>query len=462
MPVEWPTDPNRLEDFKDMDLEILSIPGRSRLYRLEPIGVGTGDVESLTGYLTRLAHAHCVSTGKLLVYELLGRVAGEVISSGEPRRQQMSYSRLKAINGIGELAKHWVVLLESLTHRTGLGALTMLKWAEVLPMQGLLKPHRAWCPQCYVEDAVPYDRLLWALQAVQVCPHHRGSLMSVCPHCESVMPPIAWFSRPGHCAKCRLWLGLASASTNESAASEPLHSAMELVGLLSNSAGNQPPVARTRIASALQDCFARAREVGILGEQPRIGALARLLGLSRGVFWTWLLGKKLPQADKLLHLCHKLNVPLSLLLSANEIQWDFSRISGSIEVRSKQSKSRKPLDINRLRKQLTAILDDEIHPPLSMQEVTHVLSCARRSLTTHFPELCQRISLRYAAYVRTRSELKLLTVIEQMQQTAVMIKTADPAAKSKQVARMLSKPGTLKNIRVREAFEKLRQELEIE
>ncbi len=38
----------------------LEIPKRSRLYFLEPIGVGTPYTESLSSYLTRLAQEHCV------------------------------------------------------------------------------------------------------------------------------------------------------------------------------------------------------------------------------------------------------------------------------------------------------------------------------------------------------------------------------------------------------------------
>ena len=37
------------------DLKLPLIPKRSRLYNLEPIGFETPDIESLTGYIARLA-----------------------------------------------------------------------------------------------------------------------------------------------------------------------------------------------------------------------------------------------------------------------------------------------------------------------------------------------------------------------------------------------------------------------
>ena len=49
------------------------LPPRSQLYSLEPIGVGTALVESLTGYVARLAEAHSVSVG-----DLVGRVLSDL------------------------------------------------------------------------------------------------------------------------------------------------------------------------------------------------------------------------------------------------------------------------------------------------------------------------------------------------------------------------------------------------
>src|SRR5437016_5150277 len=43
-----------------------SIPPRSYLYRVTPMGVGSANVESLTSYLARLAAAHDISPAVLL------------------------------------------------------------------------------------------------------------------------------------------------------------------------------------------------------------------------------------------------------------------------------------------------------------------------------------------------------------------------------------------------------------
>ena len=46
------------------------LPSHSRLYHLEPIGVGSPFVESLTSYIARLAEAHSVSIRALIADEI--------------------------------------------------------------------------------------------------------------------------------------------------------------------------------------------------------------------------------------------------------------------------------------------------------------------------------------------------------------------------------------------------------
>ncbi len=51
--------------------EQVEIKPHSRLYHIEPIGVGSPMVESLTSYFTRLAEAHSVPLQKLFLQEIL-------------------------------------------------------------------------------------------------------------------------------------------------------------------------------------------------------------------------------------------------------------------------------------------------------------------------------------------------------------------------------------------------------
>src|SRR5215510_9561974 len=91
---------------------------RSCLYALAPIGVGTAAVESLTGYISRLAAAHAVETGVLVNHELLPRIAyTKGVRAGQtPTKLPSSfYIDAHTLNGIGGRPRLWVSLLEQLT-----------------------------------------------------------------------------------------------------------------------------------------------------------------------------------------------------------------------------------------------------------------------------------------------------------------------------------------------------------
>ena len=72
-------------------------PPRSRLYHLEPIGIGTPEVESLSSYLNRLAQAHCVTVNTLIAHELLPHV-------GQPARGRRAVPSARGgLRGLGQV-----------------------------------------------------------------------------------------------------------------------------------------------------------------------------------------------------------------------------------------------------------------------------------------------------------------------------------------------------------------------
>lgn len=198
------------------------IPPRSRLYSPPPQGLGTPYVESLTGYITRLAEEHCLYPGKLITLEILPVSEGRFLSG--PRPEDISTHLIRTgsgCNGLGDLARIFVQALEELTLRKGLRALTLLRWGRLLAWEGLLRRTRAWCPACYTEQlqagAPVYDQLLWTLDVVSVCLKHQRTLEIRCPHeeCGRTMPVLTARTRPGWCSRCGRWLGLGSRSGYE-------------------------------------------------------------------------------------------------------------------------------------------------------------------------------------------------------------------------------------------------------
>jgi hypothetical protein len=57
------------------EAQVIEAPARSRLYSLTPVGIGTPQVESLSGYIARLAEAHVLSVGDMVGRESATRVS---------------------------------------------------------------------------------------------------------------------------------------------------------------------------------------------------------------------------------------------------------------------------------------------------------------------------------------------------------------------------------------------------
>src|SRR6266566_5087576 len=91
-----------MERYEEWDVSIPPIPPRSRLYHLEPIGIGTPYVESLTSYVARLAAAHSVHPRDLLIHELAPHLSQLIhLETQEVKRGTMSpfFGNSAALNG---------------------------------------------------------------------------------------------------------------------------------------------------------------------------------------------------------------------------------------------------------------------------------------------------------------------------------------------------------------------------
>ena len=195
-------------------------PRRSRLYSLEPIGIGTPEVESLSSYLNRLAQAHCVTVSALIAHELVPHLGTPAPararraappSRGGPRG--LGQPLAQRIYGLGRTAATWVDGLEVLTGRRDLRFLTLLAWRDVLPDRHLFSPLLRWCPACFdawMTTGHPlYDPLLWKLNPITTCVRHQRRLRSRCRACQQRLTTFSGRSRPGYCSRCGAWLGTA-------------------------------------------------------------------------------------------------------------------------------------------------------------------------------------------------------------------------------------------------------------
>lgn len=301
---------------------------RSTYHHLEPIGIGTPVVESLTSYISRLAAAHCVSLATLYEFAIVPALNKPYLAApshlGPACTLVGSFrNQIKNINGVGKIAQEWSELLEGMTLWPNLKPLTFLSWSGALTYVDLLKPKQAWCPACYNEmlssNRIVYQPLIWSVYLVEACVRHRMRLVDQCPKCSRQFFALARRIKNGFCPRCYSWLGKATdelASKTVLTDSELEWQAFiydnvgELIGTDNNKKG---AASKSNIAEWLH---IRADEVF----NGKVDLLAEALGNSNFTVRSWFYDGVTPKLSNLLRICYCLNIRLVNLLTGYDIK----------------------------------------------------------------------------------------------------------------------------------------------
>jgi transcriptional regulator with XRE-family HTH domain len=277
-------------------------------------------VESLSGYVSRLAQAHTVSTGNLITKELQRHLSP--LHESLQYRQHLLHDG-HVLNGIGSRANDWVSLLMRLTGCKHLRTLTMLTWKHCFSELGLLRTERAWCSECYEEwrlqDRPAYEPLLWMLRSVSVCHIHNRLLMSICPYCDRKSRVLSAKGCSGYCSLCYRWLGSRGEQKGDGDSSEMLGNAVGIAKsistLLAAASSFAQPVCARIMNDNIQHC------VDDLAENNR-KRFCRAVALAPRTVARWLEGTRTPSFANLVASCHQLGIPLVRFLTAPLKQGD--------------------------------------------------------------------------------------------------------------------------------------------
>lgn len=278
----------------------------SSLYNIEPIGLGTPFVESLTSLLKRLAQMHHLSVRDLVAF--CAEASPDRPIASEPHR-------LLWIDGVAASAGMWSSLLQDMTRNDRLQYTTMFHWQELLNPHGLLRPRQAWCPLCYddwLKAGEPlYEPLLWRLQCVRVCLVHQCKLLEYCPTCEAGFNTITYKGVVGFCPKCCAWLGdevRADEPVEPEAESNQIAQAVgqllalaprisllkrEIIPEVLEAIKQKRRLPNTRLSAALDSSINRLGELRLGVTAPTLALLARLEILSEGLLWKKLAGEEI-------------------------------------------------------------------------------------------------------------------------------------------------------------------------
>ena len=408
--------------FGSLSMEFTGSAIHTRLYHLVPLGIGTPMVESLTGYISRLAAAHVVSAGALLTDEILPRIPKGVPVGGKSRKStdtcQLGLNGPHTINGLTERAEHWVRVLQHLTGADNLQSLTMLPLKGICSSQNLLRRNRAWCPRCYDEGTQlgeeTNEPLLWAINAVEVCGDHRCPLSTVCSGCGQRQPVLAGRSRPRHCWRCRKSLdsdGRAECGLDKyPVVQRELWIAENVGSLLAKYSGGYRPM-RACFQENLKSCVSDLAD----GNRSQLLRAAEVKGKTLDA---WLSGTSMPELTNLLSFCHQLQIPILRFLAEilREGDGDWERARGIVSEHGTGKRRRKRADVRQVLQH--ALMSPECR---SLAEIAADLGYKNiNSLRQHDREACSVISkCRCGPQTKTRTELAVNQKIRERLEAAL-------------------------------------------
>jgi predicted DNA-binding protein YlxM (UPF0122 family) len=419
-----------------MKKEAPHLPERSKFYNLEPIGTGTNETESFSGYISRLAQEHLV-TPVILIKNSVNQ-----LDQLPPVFTQDTLSSIIAanLNGFSDTSEKLVGIFQKATFREDIQATTLSAWKGKISSHGLLRKHLAWCPICFQEqlttNEIVYEKLIWTFETVKICLIHRTDLSEVCSYCQSKLKVLSGKSRPGFCSKCLRWLGLKTISKTITEDSKEFWIAQNIGKFL-------------LINSQFKNSF--SINLDNLIEQTTNGNIndfAHITGVWHLAIRRLLKGEILPTLEMLIDICYPLKIPIIDLFTENtkfganrnnnqftagktltkeeiksklaeycnenpppsankvarRIGWRTTRFQRNFPIQYKTIVERYlPYQADKLPnytgEQIEEILIKAINetPPPSLQSVFRRIGCRNTGYRyySRFPELCERISNLY-------------------------------------------------------------------
>lgn len=432
-------DENLLEVWAE---ESIQPPIHSRLYPLEPIGLGTPFVESLTSYIQRLAEAHSVSPRVLVSQEIsphlkLSYLGRSLNGKNHADSQVLTafWRESRTINGITNWAEDWVHTLEMLTLRKDLRFLTMLPWERVLSSTQLVQRTQHWCPLCYEDWSIAgsaiYQPLHWALKDISWCPIHSTLLEQYCPNinCKRKIHFLTSHLQMGYCPWCQCWLGRSRQEyiTREiSVEDEKAQDYRSIEKVIEKMLSITPDLKISSYKYIIAD----------LAKTATLKEISSCLEIDIDTPIYWRNGRRLPILNNFLRICKFFKVSPIDIITGKVIEdiLKSSQIPLNTPAPNQMRKTKVIVDMERDRIALEEALHSPEDSPLSLADVTKKLGyISPAPLRLRFPELCQAVKTHYQNLQSKIKAAELQKLKEALE--AVLSLTSDlPSPSLEQVA----------------------------
>lgn len=426
---------------------------RTRLYSLQPKGIQTSFVESLSSYLIRLAEVHVIHLGDLLAYEIAPVLGKQYLLNSIDRGGNRFYDGARTINGIEKNAEDMVVTLENLTGLKNLEVLTLLRFKKTFPVRNLLRKSLAWCPKCLEEmkekDFLYYP-LIWCFTAYKVCSNHKIHLEEKCPHCSKFIPFLHRKSRVGICSYCHFQLYkslniLPCIEPKDYSISESIESFFEEVDkgkLLS-------------IDTLYENLLFILHE----GFNGNIQQLANYIGIPKTTVWGWINKEVTPPLNKVLDIAYIFDTSATVLYAHHEeLQVNINALVKN-GVKAIKERGKFNLDYKKIYLYLNEVEKKQVDVK-TIIDIAKELNCSTKFLYTNFPESCKKISYRNCQIKTEKQLVYIESLKKEIQETCTFLFYQNIFPTTRLLEGELGLPFLFKNRKMKDYFYKVRFELE--
>lgn len=399
-------------------IEVVKNP-RSTLHALEPLGLGTRNVESLLSYLCRLAVSHSTSTLSLS-RTVAQRFEHDVARNFEWYERQLS--------GIRESALTWSSALSAMTSVPRLDRLTFLPWQQVISQNGLsMVSQGQYCPMCLAEDQadgrIPYFRLAWESKAVSVCHTHGVRLVRHCPSCgKGNVRHAAAFVVPGWCTKCGEFLGCQTIDNRhtEGIGEVECWKAEQIAKLLEAQQRLNAVPTRQGLLNAIQ-FITSAMDGG------RSARFARRVGLAKSTVQHWVQSEGTPTLEMSMKIASQSGIDLIDLLCGDTSSWqppneEQQKTLKSLLPESKRRSPARKINWTDVEHQLERFL--KYPTPIPVLEASRILGIEARQLYLYANNTTRKLGKRWEAYIKRRGQANLekaMPILEAVGRELVMV-----------------------------------------
>jgi hypothetical protein len=423
---------------------------------LEPRGLGTVMIESLTSYLTRIAAEHNNTVGQIVNKLIIPNLDKDYLYLSSNYGGNRFYEGAKTLNGFMENSSGVVNAMKFLTSRSDIEKLTILNMKECIPLRGLLKKSLSWCPYCikgWIENNEPiYYPLIWYLAPIEMCQIHSCYLTNTCTACNSTQDILRRQSIMGFCQSCSQILNDCSESKHcERDCLDWQSYVIRSIGSLLTYERKDLSLVNIKLVENLNII----NEVIFAGSSSKFG---KTLNYAKSTVTGWLKGEATPTLLNQIYISYCLNIELENLLFS---LGDFTNTGIAEKSREKDSTipCRNQIDVDIVELKLKEII--QYKEPISMIEAAEKIGVNKRTLYRNHRYYCVLISNNYKQYLEERKKRRIDNLKKDIEQAFIDLCKQGIYPSRRKMEGYIGKPGVLKERELQQYWKTLLLETDI-